>query len=160
MAYECASILSAMGRAPEHLFVSARRPPHVPDPDTPLRDLSDGEFIEWIGRRYDGIPAPILADADLLALLLPALRADIASLETHPVRRGNVLSCPVTAYGGGDDPRTPRAHLDAWKDTTTNTFRVKVFPGRHFYLTEQRAALLGDITASLAAGAERRQVSA
>ena len=43
-------------RLPRYLIVSARRPPHMADPQSPLRNLSDTEFVEEIMRRYGGIP--------------------------------------------------------------------------------------------------------
>ena len=149
LAYETACHLNATGKSAAHLFVSARRPPHVPDPDSPLRQLGDAAFIDAIGARYEPIPKPILEDAEILALVLPALRSDIAALETHEAS-GVVLPCPVTAYGGTGDARTPAAHLDAWREMTTGAFRVRTFAGGHFYLAQQRTALLEDISASLA----------
>lgn len=155
LAYETACMLAARGREPIHLFVSGRRPPHVPDPDAPLRHLTDAEFVRAIDQRYGGIPAQILAEQELLDLLLPALRADITALEQHPVALAAPLTCPVTAYGGTDDPRTPRAHLDAWRAATSGSFRIRTFAGKHFYLTEQREVLAADIAASLAPAIDR-----
>jgi surfactin synthase thioesterase subunit len=87
--------------------------------------------------------------------VLPALRADIAALETHQAARGAMLSCPVTAYGGTGDARTPPGHLEAWRETTTGAFRLRTYPGGHFYLVQQRVPLLDDIAASLAQGIAR-----
>ena len=151
LASEVARALAARGETlPRQLFVSARRPPHVPDPLTPLHVLADGEFVAEINRRYGGIPAEVLADGELLALLLPTLRADITALETHRPPQRPPLPCPIVAFGGTDDRLTPREHLDAWRGETSSTFRVRVFPGDHFYLTARRAELLADVSATLA----------
>jgi surfactin synthase thioesterase subunit len=149
VAVEAARVLSSRGLEPVHLFVSGRRPPHVPDRDAPLRHLNDDDFVEAIGRRYAPIPAAIVEDRDLFALLLPTLRSDLAALETHPVRRGATLSCPIAAFGGAQDARTPQSDLDAWRDVTTGDFHTRVFPGDHFYLVPQRVAVCGEIAASL-----------
>ena len=133
-------------RLPRYLIVSARRPPHMADPQSPLRDLSDTEFVEEIMRRYGGIPPEILREKDILALLLPALRADIAALETHRPPRRAPLPCPIVAFGGSDDALTPRAHLEAWREETTSDFEICVFPGGHFYLESRRTAVLAKVS--------------
>ncbi len=151
VANEVARALDARGAPqPRHLFASARRPPHIPGPESHLHPLPDDAFIAEIGRRYGGIPPEVLQHADLMALLLPSLRADIMALETHLPRPRPPLSCPITAFGGSDDRLTPREHLDAWRGETTAAFRVRVFPGGHFYLDTSRAELLADIAATLA----------
>jgi medium-chain acyl-[acyl-carrier-protein] hydrolase len=161
LAFETARALSRRGSSqPQHLFLSARRPPHMADPDSPLHTLSDADFVEEIGRRYGGIPKEILADKDLLALLLPALRADIAALELHPVTHGEPVRIPITVFGGASDARAPRPHLDAWRASTTAALDVKTFPGGHFYLTEQRAALLAEVAAVLAGIGRGERVAA
>jgi surfactin synthase thioesterase subunit len=151
LAVEVTRTLAAGGLPlPRHLFVSGRRPPHVPDPESPLRGLSDPEFVAEINRRYGGIPPAILENQEILAILLPSLRADIAALETHRPPPRERLACPITALGGADDPLTPRAHLDAWREETAGAFEVSIFPGGHFYLEPQRTAVLAKVSATLA----------
>jgi medium-chain acyl-[acyl-carrier-protein] hydrolase len=136
--------------APRHLFVSSRRPPHMLDSEANLHTLADKEFINEIERRYGGVPSELLDSADLLKLLVPVLRADIAALETFRPSKGAALPCPISAFGGAEDPRVPRNHLEAWRDQTDGAFRVRVFPGGHFYLNRESASLLEDIAATLA----------
>jgi medium-chain acyl-[acyl-carrier-protein] hydrolase len=131
---------------PRYLIVSARRPPHMADPQSPLRNLSDAEFVEEIMRRYGGIPPEVLREKELLALLLPALRADIAALETHWPPRRAPLPCPIVAFGGSDDALTPKAHLEAWREETVSNFEICVFPGGHFYLEPRRTAVLAKVS--------------
>jgi len=138
------------GPRPLHLFLSGRRPPHVPDPETPLHVLPDPTFVEELVRRYGGIPAEILQHADLMELLLPTIRADIRALETFRPGPRAPLPVPISAFGGADDRRTPRPHLEAWGGVTSAAFRVRVFPGAHFYLEACRDALLADLAACLA----------
>ena len=151
IAAEVARELEARGGpVPGHLFVSGRRPPHMPGPETPLHGLPDAEFVAELNRRYGGIPPAVLAERELLELLLPTLRADITALETYLPRQRSPLSCPITAFGGSDDALTPRPHLDAWRTETTAAFRVRVFAGGHFYLEPRRAELLADVATTLA----------
>lgn len=150
LAFEVARALRLKGLPqPSRLIVSGRRGPHTPEPSPPLRHLSDAEFVAEINRRYGGIPAEILENDDVLALLLPCLRADIAALETHRPEPEPPLPCPISAFGGSDDPQTPRAQLDAWGAETTGGFEVRIFPGGHFYLEAQRPAVLAHVSAML-----------
>lgn len=135
---------------PSHLFVSSRRPPYMPASETNLHTLPDHELIKEIDLRYGGVPGELLHSTDLLELLIPVLRADIAALETFQPSKGAALPCPISAFGGGQDPLVPRKHLEAWRGQTDGPFRVRVFPGGHFYLQSQRDALLADLSATLA----------
>ena len=145
------SISARHGPAPAHLVVSARRPPHLRSPEAPLRHLSDAEFVLEIQRRYGGIPPEVLQHADLMALLLPCLRADIAALETFQPALRAPLACPITVLGGSDDHLTPAEHLEAWRRETHGACQVHLLPGDHFYLTPQRAAVLALLCRILAA---------
>ena len=142
-------LLSRRLPQPSRLIVSARRPSHVPDPLPPLSKLPNGEFIAEINRRYGGIPAELLSDPEILKLFLPCLRADISALESFRTDGSPRLECPISAYGGADDPLTPRAHLNAWGELTNAAFDVRIFPGGHFYLDQQRGMLLAEVSATL-----------
>lgn len=138
------------GPIPEHLVVSGRRPAHVPDSQPLLSVLDDDAFVAEVNRRYGGIPPEVLADAEVMALLLPALRADITALETFQPGRRAPLPCPISAFGGHHDHLTPLAHLEAWRDETLAACRIRVFPGDHFYLEAQRSQVLAELSATLA----------
>jgi surfactin synthase thioesterase subunit len=151
VATEVARSLEARGGPlPHHLLVSSRRPPHLAGAEPPLHPLPDAEFVAELQRRYGGIPAEVRAQADLMALLLPSLRSDIEALETYRAPRRPPLPCPITAFGGADDPLTPREHLEAWRDETRAAFRLRLFAGGHFYLDARRPELLADVAATLA----------
>jgi medium-chain acyl-[acyl-carrier-protein] hydrolase len=151
LATEVARALEARGGPmPGHLLVSARRPLHIPPTDAPLHGLSDAAFVGQIQSRYGGIPEPILRDPELMALVLPTLRADIQALELHRPGPRPPLGCPITAFGGIDDANVSREHLEAWRGETRRAFRMRIFPGGHFYLDGGRTELLADLAASLA----------
>jgi medium-chain acyl-[acyl-carrier-protein] hydrolase len=134
---------------PQHLFVAGRRPPRVPDIAPPLSGLPDAQFVAEINRRYGGIPREILQEAEVLALLLPTLRADIAALESYQPATGNSLRCAITALGGTEDAFTPRSHLEAWRCETTGPFKLRLFPGGHFFVEPQRTAVLAEVSAAM-----------
>ncbi len=151
LAYEIArALLERKGIVPRHLFVSSRRPPHMTASETNLHTLPDDELIKEIGLRYGGVPGELMHSPDMLALLIPALRADIAALETFRPCKGAALPCPISAFGGARDPLVPRSHLEAWRGQTDGPFQVRVFPGGHFYMNSQSDALLAELSTTVA----------
>jgi medium-chain acyl-[acyl-carrier-protein] hydrolase len=151
VAYEVAHALAAgSDPMPWQLFLSGRRPPRIPGAETQLHLLDDEAFVVEINRRYGGIPREVLQEPEILALLLPCLRADIRAMETHrPPARGP-LAIPISVFGGADDRLAPRHQLDAWRAETSRAFQVTTFAGGHFYLERQRQPLLAELAASLA----------
>ncbi|MFQ5852892.1 MAG: thioesterase II family protein [Candidatus Binatia bacterium] len=128
--------------SPLHLFVSAQRAPQLPDPDPPIHDLPESDLVEEIRCRYDGIPQEVLENADLMSLLLPALRADFTILETYRYIDEKPLDCPITSFGGLQDCSMKQENLAAWRDQTYNSFALRMFPGDHFFIESARTQLL------------------
>lgn len=145
------ALLAAGAPPPVHLFVSSRQPPDVPSPVGPLSHLADDEFVAEINRRYSAIPQQILCEPDILAMLLPALRADVRALEAVEGHKRRQLAMPITAYGGEGDALVPRLLLERWEGWTQEAFRLRMFPGGHFYLQEKERDLLSDMEAALSA---------
>ena len=145
-----AELARAGGPAPQHLFVSARRAPHLPDRDAPLSGLDDAEFVAEINRRYGGIPEDVLRDREILELLLPCLRSDIEALERYQPEAAPQIGCPLVVFGGTEDGRATRADLEAWTTVATGGFRLRMFAGGHFFINTRRAEVLAEITATLA----------
>lgn len=135
MAFETARALRRLGGPqPGHLFVSARRGPRIPEPESPLRDLPDAGFVAEVQRRYDAIPKEVAAEPELMELLLPMLRADFEMLETYEYVAEPPLSRPITATAGDGDPRATPLLCAPWRDETTGGFEMRTFAGGHFYL--------------------------
>lgn len=147
LAYELAGTLEqSVGRGPDRLFVSGRRSPDDVDTRPALHGLPTTDFLVELQARYGAIPAPVLAEAELLDLLVPALRADLQAVETHRTRHDPVrIACPVHVFGGEDDQHPLPSQLDGWARCTVAPVTVRVFPGGHFYLNEQREALTSEI---------------
>src|SRR5215470_622662 len=140
---------SRYGVRPIHLFVSARRAPQFPDPRPPLRHLPDARFIAEIGRRYNGLPREVLANPELMELLLPMLRADVQMIETYVYEPGLPLDCPITSLGGVEDSDLRIEDLEGWSTHTNSRFETKVFPGDHFFIQSVPKEVLGTISLSL-----------
>ncbi|MFP5263080.1 MAG: thioesterase II family protein [Blastocatellia bacterium] len=123
------------------LFVSACRAPQLPVEDLPMYDLPEAEFIRYL-RKLNGTPREILRDSEMMRLMLPLLRADIAVCQTYNYTPGPLLSCRMTAFGGIQDMDVTREHLQAWSEQTTGPFSLRMLPGDHFFLHSAEPTLL------------------
>ncbi len=117
---------------PLHLFVSGRRAPHLPARRPPMHRLSDAALLEEL-RRMEGTPDTVLADPELLALILPTIRADLTVVETAEPDHADPLPVPITAFGGEED-RVTRQELAGWQEHTRDGFSLRTYPGGHFFL--------------------------
>jgi medium-chain acyl-[acyl-carrier-protein] hydrolase len=160
VAFELARALRARGLpTPLHVFVSGRRAPHLPESrdlhEPPLSTLPDAELIAQL-RRLEGTPDEVLSAPELLALMLPMLRADFAISESYEHRPGAPLDCPITAFGGLEDKDTGRDSIAAWSVHTRGDFTMHVLPGGHFFLHTMHSSILHAVANSLAAGRGQR----
>jgi len=139
------------GRPPVALFVSGRRPPDQVDTAPPVHALADTPFLDELQRRYGGIPDVVRQEPELLALLLPALRADVRALETYQPAIGARVACQVHVYGGRGDTMPRPDELAGWERSAQRPVRTRVFAGGHFFVEDERAAICADIAAQWAA---------
>ncbi|MEU8795434.1 alpha/beta fold hydrolase [Streptomyces sp. NPDC048643] len=144
VAYEAARLLhSRHGVRPAHLFVSGLVPPHRVRPGT--RHLKSDAALTADLLEQGGTDALVLADEELRALVMPAVRADYQLIETYRHTGAGPLDIPITAYYGQDDARTPRSAMPDWQLHTHAPTRTRSFPGGHFYLQHHRRDLTTDI---------------
>ncbi len=136
------------GHAPVHIFASAHRAPQLPHPDPTTHALPDDKLIEKL-RKMEGTPAEVLAQPELMQLVLPLVRADFDALDHYAYGDAPPLSCPITAMGGMKDPTLRREQLAAWREQTTSEFSLQLFPGGHFYVQSAQPLLLGLIKRAL-----------
>ena len=134
-----------MARAPVHLFVSGRRAPHLVDP-SPISQRPEPALLARL-RKLGGIPAAVLREADLMALFLPILRADLAVNDSE-TPAAPPLACPITVMGGLADEMATLDELDAWRVHTTAAFERETFSGGHFFIQTARAEFLGSLARS------------
>jgi acyl transferase domain-containing protein/surfactin synthase thioesterase subunit len=133
--------------SPSHLFVSALRAPQLLDMNLPIHRLPEPQFIEAL-QRLKGTPEGILQNAELMKLLSPTIRADLAIAENYIYSAQDPLPCAITAFGGQEDSIVGLEELADWKAQTSSSFRLQMFPGDHFFLHQDRADLLEAIASS------------
>ncbi|GLY16556.1 alpha/beta fold hydrolase [Kineosporia rhizophila] len=141
LAFEVARLLEASGHpGPARVFASGRRAPSVYREER-VHQLDDNGLLAEI-RSLDGTSALVLNDDELMRAALPALRADYQAAELYQGEPGATIKAPVTVLTGDADPKTSLDDAKAWADHTTGDFDLQVFPGGHFFLTDQTAAVM------------------
>lgn len=116
--------------APVAMFLGGRIPPHLPATEAPLHELDDEAFLAALIRRY-GDPDGMLADPEIVELVLPALRADVRASALWHYQHEAGLDVPLVAFAGRDDAEV-RQHLGEWRHHTTGPFEELVVAGGHF----------------------------
>ena len=130
------------------LFASGRQSPNLVNNEPHVYDLPKDQLIQVL-RRFEGTPELVLQEPDLLDLFLPILRADFKMLATYQYEQKEKLNCPFRIFGGLEDKKTNVEGLSAWKHLTSGDFGVKMFPGGHFFLKNEKEDLLREINHSL-----------
>ena len=149
ISFELAQVLRRDNKTgPSHLFLSGRPCPHRIEKETPTYDLPEREFIEEL-RRMQGTPNEVLEHPELMAVLSPILRADLEICQTYEYQPRPPLDCPITAFGGLQDEEVSREQLEGWRDYTTSSCAVRMFPGNHFFLHTSAPVLLRMIAQEL-----------
>jgi surfactin synthase thioesterase subunit len=151
LAYELSHYLWARhGTLPTRLFVSAHRSPELLGTSPDLHQLADPELIQEL-RSLGGTPESVLQHAELMAMALPILRADLEACETyvHPTDARAALPSPISALAGADDRRVGPASMSGWRNHTRAAFTLRVLPGAHFFLHTAQEAVLRAIATDL-----------
>lgn len=154
VAYEVAWRLEQRGwPALAGLFVSGRAAPGARAGGT--KHLGDDDTLWDEVRRLGGTDASVLGEATIRALVLPVLRSDYRVSETYQPQPGRLLACPVTAFAGDTDPEVTVDEMRRWAGLTQGAFDLRVFPGQHFYLVAEQAAVVAALLEGLCASVER-----
>jgi medium-chain acyl-[acyl-carrier-protein] hydrolase len=140
------------GVQPTHLFVSAGHAPQIAARDHPMHGLPEEELLDAL-RRLSGIPQAVLEDKDIMRIMLPVLRADLAIYETYVYLPERPLACPIWGFGGLSDQRVSRGDLEAWRSQTSASFSLRMLAGDHFFLNASQPLLLQALSLELSGGA-------
>jgi len=138
------------GALPNHLFVGGRQAPQIPINSSPSYNLPEQEFISALAA-LNGTPTEVLESPELMELILPLLRADFELAKTYIYRAEPPLDALISAYGGQLDAELTREGLEGWSVHTSAEFKVRVFPGDHFFLHTKQLSLIRAIESELAA---------
>ena len=119
--------------------------------------MPEDELIGWM-KTLGSFPEDVYDDPDTLAMIIPALRADMEVSATY-IDDGAGISSPIVAYSGKSDPLMPWQAMAAWTSRTPKYLGNSTFSGGHFYIDdeEHRLAVIADYTRHLRRELERRQ---
>ena len=149
LSYEVAwSLENSVDFVMDHVFVSARPPPHRINGEHRHR-LPEKELISEM-RELGGADAEAYDYPNLLPLIIPPLRSDLALLDQYRPQRLDPLRAPLTVFGGKADDTCSSEKLAAWADATTAGTRVQLFPGGHHYLRESETDVVRAVSGVVA----------
>ena len=147
--FEVARRLQADGVTIARLFVSGRRSPDL-NRNEYVYQRSDKDLIKQIRSMASTAP-DVFDNPEMAAMVLPAIRSDYKAAETYVYGPGPKLTCPVTAFVGDADPMVTVDEAAAWEQHTSGAFRLRTWPGGHFYLDTHGAEVITEISADLRA---------
>lgn len=149
VAFELARALRAAGAPqPVHLLIAGRQPPHLPDLEPPVHDLPDDDFLAEV-RRLNGTSEAVLGHPELMGLMTPLLRADIAMCETYQYVDAPPLEYPLSVFAAQSDASAPPDRMAGWRRHTTSRCRLHVFKGDHFFVQREAAAVVARVSSDL-----------
>ncbi|GAB3143121.1 hypothetical protein GCM10027290_18980 [Micromonospora sonneratiae] len=135
---------------PVRLYVGGARAPHVNS--TSLFDgLSKVDDDELLRRLADSgsLPPEVLANSELVELLLPLLRADFGRVDSYTYQPEEPLPMPIVAFSGRQDRAVSLAESQAWAEHTAGGFTLYELDAGHFFLHDVKAELIGLLRADL-----------
>jgi medium-chain acyl-[acyl-carrier-protein] hydrolase len=150
LAFEVSRQLRRAGRPePAALWVSGAESPRTRLPPRQLHDLEEAELIEAL-RDYSGTASEMLADRELMQLVLPGVRADFALSERYVYRSEAPLDLPISVLLGESDPFVDDGRAAGWAEESSLPVREYRYSGDHFFLNEHQQAIATLIVESTA----------
>lgn len=141
------------GPTPVRLFVSGTRAPQLPATGD-AHILDDRQLERWLVT-LGGLPKDLRADRQLLAMILPTVRADLELCGRYEHRPQPPLSCPIVTFAGADDALAPAEDMAGWAACTTGGFSLTVIPGDHFFVHQHRRSVTSVIAHAIRDQVER-----
>jgi surfactin synthase thioesterase subunit len=139
VAFEFVRIAEAHGIDVRQLNVSATV---APDriADTLPHPMDDEALLNHL-LALEGTDNDVLASRELMKLTLPVVRADFQAFDTYACAEDVRVAAPIHAMAGDQDPYIALGDLYGWGKHTTDTVKVTMFEGGHFYLTQHIEAV-------------------
>jgi len=147
VAYEVATRLEQRAIAVDHLFVSAHPAPQR-QRGGQLHLGPDAALLDDV-RRLAERPNALLENPALCELFLPGLRNDYRIVETYTCAQPRPLKSRIGVFYPEQDPEIELDEAMAWQAASHRPLHLQRWQGGHFYLVEQRQALIDAIVATL-----------
>jgi medium-chain acyl-[acyl-carrier-protein] hydrolase len=111
-------------------------------------DWRDDDVLAYL-RDMGATPPEVFAEPELLAALLPTLRADLTLVDTFRFHPETPLDVPIRAFAGIDDIEGPPERMRGWGKETRAAFRLDLIPGGHFFDDRNQRRVIEIITDDL-----------
>ena len=95
------------------------------------------------------ISESVLQNEELIAEMLPALRADILLGKRYKYYEDEPLNCSLTAFAGKDDTVFSAEQVKEWKKHTSGEFKFLMVNGSHLFCRDNKEELLALIAEEL-----------
>jgi len=127
-------------RLPVHFVASGSVAPCAEKPSESIYRLPDEEFIQKL-KELNGSPAEVLANREIMQLMMPALRADFKIIENYCNK--SRLKIPVgLSVLMGDEEDVDFADIEAWFGLFHCTTGINRISGGHFFIESNRPAVV------------------
>jgi surfactin synthase thioesterase subunit len=148
LAYRVTALIEGAGQVgPVLIGASGWAPEGFLTPTLEHSRLPESQLKEWI-IDLGSLPAEVYQNPELLAMVIPPLRADLAVCATA-VDDGAKVSCPVVSFSGQADPLMTPGAMPSWSTRTVSYLGNSEFPGGHFYIDDHALAVTSDLTRHL-----------
>lgn len=139
VAYELAHRLTEIYQGPRdlRLVLSSQAAPSVrrePAGESVAR-ISHEELASRL-RALGGTPEAVLKNPRLMAVMEPAVRADLLAVERYRPPEREKLPYDILMMAASGDHAIPADLLLEWRHCTAGSFRIKWFEGQHFFITK------------------------
>jgi medium-chain acyl-[acyl-carrier-protein] hydrolase len=141
VAYELTLMLLRFQRPlPIHFIASGSVAPCIERTKELTYHLPDDEFIIKVGE-LNGSPPEVLANKEIMLLILPALRADFKIIETY--HNNSKLTIPTKiSVLAGDQEDLEIAHVEAWFALFQTKADLHWINGDHFFIEKNKTEVL------------------
>lgn len=125
---------------PLHVIASASSAPCVPRKKKPIYALPDDEFIAEVAG-LNGSSEEVLADREIMELLMPTLRADFKIVETYLNKSQYIIPTTVSVFSGKDDD-LENHEIEPWLSLFSSNTGIHWVDGDHFFVDKNRDGTL------------------
>lgn len=135
-------------------IISAKTAPHIPVQKI-RHQMDDDELMAELVK-FEGTPARILQNNELMKALLPTIRADFALSETYKVKAELVhanapkLNMPISLWWARDDELASAQQVQAWRIYCAGPVSEFEYDGGHFYILKSNNEFLTQLNQVLA----------
>ncbi len=117
---------------PSFFIASGSGAPHILSDKKSIYHLPKDKFISEL-RKLKGTPEEILANEELMDILLPVLRADFKIAMLHLSQKVS-MPFPISVLHGEEDVEISDEAISSWKELSDASCEIINLPGDHFFI--------------------------